>query len=145
MLTVVVDRREQKPWQLDSTAFTTVPATLQTGDYSILGLENMVALERKSLGDLVQTVIHDWRRFRKELYRLASMDTACIVVEADVADLFERRYESDANPLSVWGRCNSCFLDHGVPVFWWGQRLLCQQAVERFLLLTAKKYSLAGV
>lgn len=139
---VLVDRREQKPWSFSSALFGTQPATLATGDYSILGLEDRVAIERKSLGDLVGTVIRDWMRFRKELYRLAAFDFAAIIVEADVKDLWEGRFESEANPASVWGRCNDCMITHGVPVLWWGQRKYCEPAVGRLLLSLARKYGL---
>jgi ERCC4-type nuclease len=112
---------------------------LCTGDYSVAGLEDRVRVERKSLGDLVNTVTQDWQRFRKELYRLAGFDLALIVVEADLGDLLAKRYESNAEPISVLGRCNACLIDHGVPVVFWGQRPQCQLAVERFMGLVVKK------
>lgn len=136
---VVVDTREQTPWNLSAALFEVEVATLRTGDYTIRGFEDRLALERKSLGDFVQTVTRDWLRFRKELYRLAAFDVAAVVVEADVAAVMEHRYESDADPASVLGRANGILLDHGVPVFWWGPRATCTVMVERFLLLAAKK------
>lgn len=136
---VLIDTREQRPWEFDSELFTTARAHLQTGDYTIAGLEDRVCMERKSLGDFVNTVIQDWLRFRRELYRLAGFDVAAVVVEADLADVFNHKYESDAQPASVIGRINGIYLDHGVPVLFWGPRGCCNAMVERFLILANKK------
>lgn len=138
--TILIDRREQRPWAFPTDTFDVLPATLATGDYSIAGLQDRVACERKSIGDLVSTVIHDWLRFRRELYRLAAFDFAAIIVEADVSDLWEKRYESEAEPASVWGRCNDCFITHGVPVLWWGSRKYCEPSVHRLMTMLARKF-----
>ena len=138
-LTVIADTREQKPWSFGPD-IQLVRGTLATGDYSLAGLTDRVALERKSLGDLVNTVIGDWLRFRKELYRLAGMDLAAIVVEAGVPDICERRYESDANPESVLGRVNAIIIDHGVQVLFAGSRPYAVHLAERLLRQAAKKY-----
>ena len=50
----VIDSREQRP--LDLSPLGTVCATLVTGDYTVRGLEHLVAVERKSLQDLVGCV-----------------------------------------------------------------------------------------
>ena len=66
--TVIIDSREQAPL-----AFANLPSevgTLDTGDYSIRGLEHLVAVERKSLDDLLGIVGRDRQRFRRELQRL---------------------------------------------------------------------------
>lgn len=136
---VLIDTREQRPWEFDGDLFTTSRVTLTTGDYSLDGHSERIAIERKSLGDFVGTVIQDWTRFRKELYRLAAFDVAAIVVEADLADVFNHKYESEAAPASVIGRVNGIFLDHGIPVYFWGVRGCCNAMVERFLVLAAKK------
>lgn len=140
MIPILIDTREQRPWSLDPSRFATSRATLRTGDYTIAGLEDRFVVERKSLGDFVGTVIGDWIRFRKELYRLAAFDFAVIVVEADTADVFAHRYESEANPESVIGRANAIYLDHGVPVLWWGSRLGgCVHMAENLFAMAAKK------
>jgi len=144
-ITVIADTREQRVWSFDPTRFVVERGTLQTGDYTVRGLESRLRIERKGLGDFVQTVISDWIRFRKELYRLAFFDVALIVVEADLSDVFAKRYESDATPESVIGRANGIFLDHGVQVAWWGSRTRCVSMVENFLALAAKKLGLAEV
>lgn len=116
---------------------------LAAGDYSVAGLEGEVVLERKTLGDFVNTVIHDWLRFRKELTRLSGYSVAAVVVEADIGQVFRHEYESDALPPAVLGRANGIFLDHAIPVLWWGDRLTASDMAHRFLLLAWKKLHVA--
>lgn len=139
-ITVIVDTREQRPWALDPTRFVIERGKLPTGDYALKAHADRLVIERKSLGDFVGTVISDWIRFRHELYRLASFDFAVIVVEADVEDVLCKRYESDADPMSVIGKAHACYLDHGVQVAWWGKKSGCVTMVERLLLLASKKF-----
>ena len=133
-MTVVIDSREQKPWGFSS-GIATVRKALQSGDYSVAGLESRIAIERKNLGDFVNTVVGQWLRFRKELNRLSGYDMACVVVEASIQDVLTKKYESDANPDSVLGRAHSIWLDHGIPVFWWGDRVTAIQQAEQMLRL----------
>jgi ERCC4-type nuclease len=49
--TIVIDSREQTP--LPFSKLKTQAGTLLTGDYSVAGLENLFAVERKSISDLV--------------------------------------------------------------------------------------------
>jgi hypothetical protein len=97
---VVVDSREARPWQLPA-GVPYVVRKLHAGDYSVLGREREVAIERKSLGDLVTTLFGkgtaprfepQWHRFQRELGKLASYRHAAIVVECSVADLADHRY-----------------------------------------------------
>lgn len=136
---VVIDTREQTPWSFVDDLFTTERGTLVTADYSVKGLETVIGCERKTLGDAVNTLIWQFTRFRKELYRLAAMDHAILVVEASVDDILNHRYESDAEPLSVLGRLNGVMLDHGVPVIFAGDRANAETFVERWLIQCVKK------
>ena len=52
---IIIDSREQRPFDFLSQNgdIETERGTLDTGDYSVAGLESRVAVERKSLADLV--------------------------------------------------------------------------------------------
>lgn len=138
---VVIDTAEQEGhfWHFLDDQFTTEHRKLRTGDYTVRGLEDMLTIERKTLGDAVNTVIHQWTRFRKELYRMAAMDHAIVVVEASVEDILAHRYESDAEPASVLGRLNSIIIDHGLPVVFAGNRAMAITFAERWLIQCVKK------
>jgi len=81
-----------------------------------------VAVERKSLGDYVATVIHARERFGRELRTLARYDLGAVVVEASLEDVLEHRYGTAAAPASIWGATVSGIVDYGVPVYWCGSR-----------------------
>jgi ERCC4-type nuclease len=92
--TIVVDTREQLPFRFeelrgdgkDGRCPLFVPIShspLATGDYSLEGFEDRIAIERKSLADLFATLSQGRRRFQRELERLAGYDFAAVVIEAD--------------------------------------------------------------
>lgn len=137
---IVVDSNEQRPWLFPEPEFSVEVRKLRDGDYSLAGLEDVFVIERKSLGDLVQTVIHDHIRFRKELNRLGRCYAACIAVESSIAEVYAGRYEGDANPESVIGRCHACYLDHGIPVLFWQDRATAERSAARLLRLAWLKY-----
>jgi DNA excision repair protein ERCC-4 len=137
--TVLIDTREQRPWLFPPDRFLSERRGLPTGDYTLAGFEERFCIERKSLGDFVSTVIGDWLRFRKELIRMSGFDLAAVVVECNVADVREHKYESQAVPESVLGRAHAIYFDHGIPVFFWGPRIDCEQLVHQFMAMAVKK------
>lgn len=98
--TIVVDTREQlnyafaRPLRIGARRFTfsTVRATLNAGDYSLVGYESSpagIAIERKSLADAFGTFGKGRERFERELSRLALYKFAAVVVEAEWSTIFE--------------------------------------------------------
>jgi hypothetical protein len=83
-------------------------ATLATGDYSLPGLEEVVAIERKTCADLIGSLLGSRRdscgeavanaeRFRRELERMRSMPSGsfrAVVVEASVDDVEREMYKA---------------------------------------------------
>ena len=91
--TILVDTREQLPYRFQGytadardkhvpLVVRTEKATLQTGDYTIKGLEHKFTIERKSIDDAYSTFTHDHERFKRELERMRSMDFAAVVIES---------------------------------------------------------------
>jgi ERCC4-type nuclease len=119
--TIIVDTREQTPWCFPEDQ-QVVRAGLPAGDYSIRGYEETIALERKSLNDLVSTVIHQRDRFFKELVKLKSYRRKLVVVEGDVSDIFELRYNSKAHPFSILGAIQNYHAIFNIPFVFWGSR-----------------------
>lgn len=131
---VVIDTREQEPYGFDPDRVAPVRRALPAGDYSLVGHETRVAVERKTLEDFVTTVIRHRRRFARELAKLAGYDLGCVVVEATLEDVAAHRYRSGAHPHAVFGATLSMVVDHGVPVFFCGDRQLARRFVEGLLL-----------
>lgn len=58
---IVIDTREQTPYGFAKYDAEPIRAALPTGDYSLPGFEDRVAIERKSLDDLVGCLKGDKR------------------------------------------------------------------------------------
>ena len=96
-ITVVIDTREKNAYSF------TMPSeigTLSTGDYSLVGAEHLIAVERKELGDLINCLTHDRERFEKELYRSMALERFYLVIEAPLSDLANGNYRSQMTPKS---------------------------------------------
>jgi len=81
--TIAIDTREQAPYYFNNLhagsdksyrpmEIQTARVTLQQGDYSIVGHESHVAIERKSKADLFGTLSAGRERFQRELERLTN-------------------------------------------------------------------------
>ncbi len=128
---------------------------LETGDYSLPGLTDLVTIERKSLGDLIGTLFGtgidsngnarpEQERFRAELDRMRTINArggyARIVVEASLVDVYERRYRSRrVTPVSVVNMMHSIDVDYGVPTLWAGNRDGAQLLVGTVLMRIAEQ------
>jgi len=130
---IVVDTREIEPYGFECP---TVRRKLDAGDYSVEGLETTVAVERKSLADFAGTVIHHLDRFAAELDRLAAMEAACVVVEADLDHVLRDRAATtlrEVRPASLLGAALRIGHRWGVPVFWCGSRPAARAFTEAYL------------
>jgi ERCC4-type nuclease len=138
--TIVIDSREQEAYAFDPRLTGAVRRALKAGDYSIAGLEDQVAVERKTLDDFVSTVIHRRRRFREELRKLSQYRAACVVVEAELLDVLAKRYRGEARPAAVVGSTLSILLDYGVPVVFCGNRQAARHFTQAYLLAAWKRW-----
>lgn len=80
---IIRDTREQAGYDFSRFGATVKDATLASGDYSLDGYEEQVAIERKSLADAFTSFGRERRRFERELLRLSSFRYAAVVIEAD--------------------------------------------------------------
>ena len=134
-ITIVIDTREQLEYKGFSPNIETIHSTLPAGDYSLLGRETEVAIERKSLDDFVQTVINQRDRFRKELKKLQTYNSACIIVEASADNIIPVLMcpRSNASPAAVWGATMSIIVDYGIPIYFLANRQIACKFVEDYL------------
>ena len=121
-LRIVVDSREQAPF-----AFTGYPVEvevggLEAGDYSVRGFERRVAVERKSLSDLVGCLSGERERFGRELARLRGYDCAAVVVESPAHDLRAGRYRSKLDPAAAWQSVLAFSMRYRVPFIFCADR-----------------------
>lgn len=135
---VVIDRREKAPYRFtgivsDVTtgdrlplAVTTRDEHLPSGDYSLFGCADRVAVERKSLADLYGTIGQHRERFAAELARLDRLAVAAVVVEADWAEVLDRPPPRSLLPPKTVFRSVVAWQQEFPRVHWWflhGRRL----------------------
>jgi hypothetical protein len=147
---IIVDSREQSPYtfQHERYAGTLVESgTLQTGDYSLAGLTDRVAVERKSLPDLVMCLSKERERFERELQRAAGLDAFAVVIECAWGDLAGGRYKSRMNPHSACQSVLSFTCRYRVPFLFAGSRQGAEYATWGFLrqYLEAARKRLASI
>lgn len=135
---IVIDTREQRPYDFPGT--TTVRRALPSGDYSLDGLENCIAIERKSLDDWINTILRSRARFRRELRQLQSYEFAAIVIEASIADILSGNYKSQISPESLLGlTCKIMQSYPPVQVIFAGDRPHAARIVEELLMLRGRE------
>lgn len=124
--TIITDTREQKPLE-----FLNLPSeagTLQSGDYSIAGLEHDFAIERKSIADLCQSVTRGRERFERELHRLRGFHFARILIVGDPHEVTRH----SPNPKSVFSSLSAFEARYGIPAVWEPSPELAARLVERW-------------
>ena len=121
-MTILVDSREQRPFNFEHERYDVQiqPGTLSVGDYSLVGLTDKVAVERKSLPDLLGCLGRERERFEKELQRGQALDAFAVVVEGSWSDLANGNFRSQINPhaacqsvLAFMARYRTAFLFAG--------------------------------
>ena len=123
---VIVDTREGNPF-----TFQSLPnwiggilrGTLRTGDYTIQGMEALLSLERKSLEDLVGTLMHRRNQFLNECEQMQQYLYRVILVEASYEEINSPygpplgEY-SAAHPNGVSGSLDAVEARYGIPVIY---------------------------
>lgn len=135
-LTAIVDTREQRPLKLHP--LRREPGTLATGDYSLRGLEHVIAIERKSLPDLLACVGRDRDRFDCEVQRLLAYPVRALVVEATWADLEAGDWRSQVTPSAAVGSCLG-WIAAGLPIVMASDHERAGRYVSRLLYTAARR------
>lgn len=130
--TLVVDTREQLPYNFDG--FDVERGTLKAGDYSLKGYEHLVAVERKSHGDLWGSMSTGRARFERCVKRLAELDRAAIVVECSLTEAAVPPVQVQrVMPASVIGGLISWSVQYQIPIYFCDTRVLAERVVLRYL------------
>lgn len=133
-IVIAIDTREQRPYAFPGAEVRTLP----TGDYSLIGLEDRVAIERKSKADAYGSLGQGRARFRREWERLAQLDYAAVVIEDTLPGFLQRPAHSKMNPASAVGTLLAWSVRYRVPVFFAGDRAHAQALTGKLLMMYAK-------
>lgn len=146
---IIIDTREKAAFDFLSQNgdIETERGTLALGDYSLAGLTDRVAVERKSLADLVMCLGTERERFQRELMRAAALEAFCVVVEASWQDLAAGRYRSKLSPASGMASVLAFMARHRVPFLFAGNRENAEAVTVGFLrqYLRGKEHELRAV
>lgn len=136
---ILIDSREQRPFSFTGKRFEGVEverASLLTGDYSLAGLADKVAIERKELADLAQCLGRERERFERELIRAAALDFFAVVIEGTCHELAQGQYRSRLNPHSACQSIAAFMARLRVPFLFAGTR----EAAEYFTWSLLRQY-----
>ena len=123
---ILIDTREQRP--LVFMHLTSERGTLQSGDYSIAGLEHDFAIERKSVADLCGSLTRGRERFERELHRLRGFTFARILIVGEPMEV-QRQAQS---PKAIFSSLTGMETRWNVPVVWESSPELAARLVERW-------------
>lgn len=97
--TIIVDTREQKPWHFEE-EYAVAHSKLETGDYSIEGLEDILCIERKrSVSEIANNLTE--KRFDDFLSRMSKYKFPFLLLEFSVDDILSFPIGSDI-PKRLW-------------------------------------------
>ena len=135
-VTAICDTREQRP--LDLAPMKTLRTGLDTGDYSIAGLEDVVTVERKSLPDLLQCVGQERERFDREMHRILAFPHKMLVIEATWGAIRAGEWRQKVHANAVAGSLLG-WMSKGIPVFFATDHDMAGGIVRHFLFLSARR------
>lgn len=138
-VTILIDTREQTPFDFTAFGFKQRRATLKTGDYSVEGLEDKLTVERKSLSDLLGCVGNQRKRFEKELHRMLEFDARAVVVSASESHIAKGGWKySRLTPKQVIGSYTG-WMTWNIPWIFAKDHISAGERAAHFLWLYARK------
>lgn len=145
---IIVDTREQHPWEFSKMEKTI--AKLDTGDYSLKGLEDIFCIERKgSVSEFANNITE--KRFKDVIERLSNVQHSFLLFEFNLEDVLQYPVGSTV-PKRMWSKLrispkfilkhiNELQLLHNVKVLFCGD---AAKAEKIALALMRKAYELYG-
>jgi len=98
--TIIIDTREQHPWHFPYHA--KANRKLDTGDYSIEGLENILCIERKNgIAEIANNITEP--RFKDVIDRMKTYKHAYLLIECDYEQMMNYPVGSDV-PKKAWSK-----------------------------------------
>lgn len=150
MIRIIQDSREQLAYPFTGPRYdcTVEVGALATGDYSLAGFEDRIAVERKSLDDLIGCLTKGRERFERELARAMHLERFKIVVEAGYSDIARGMYTSKMQPHAALQSLESMEIKYGAHFHYAGSREGAEYAtysfLEKYLRDIETRYKLAS-
>lgn len=117
---ILQDSREQSPLKIEG--FPVEVEGLCVGDYSVKGFHTFdnpaLAVERKSLSDLVGSLTAGRERFHRELNKLQQFRFKAILIEATRKQIRIGDYRSNAMPQSILASLDAIAVRANIHIFY---------------------------
>jgi len=144
---LIVDSMEQKPYTFKPFRkwFAAIERRrLPVGDYSIAGLEDQVAVERKSLQDLFNCCSPFGSRgaFVRACERLTKMEFSALIIEGSITKILRSNEFSGMHPNAVFGTIQALAVRWGIQPWFAPTRALAEEITA---CLLHKSYQLAAL
>ncbi|TFH24739.1 hypothetical protein E4G67_01690, partial [Candidatus Bathyarchaeota archaeon] len=146
---IIRDTREQdgKGWTFRAAAncLGIERKKLDVGDYTVSGLEDILMVERKTLGDLWNTLGQhlNYKRFLKEIERAKNHKIKYLVIEATIAEVNAGYKWSKVSPANIHAKLISLQVKHNVHIIFAGREDVAR-AWTRMLFDKVFRYHLDG-
>lgn len=138
--TIIVDTREQQPWSFDNHVI--AHKKLDTGDYSIEGLEHLLGIERKkSVSEFANNITES--RFKDVVMRMSQLKYSFLLLEFDLKDVLIYPIGSTV-PKKMWDKIKispaflikhilELQLNHNIKVIFCGSSSNAEKIAEHIL------------
>ena len=130
---IVVDSREQSP--LFTSFICLVKKKLEVGDYSILGFENSIIVERKSVDDFYNSIGKNREQFTSNLEKIKQYEWKALVIEAPESSLLGiSSLYSLLTPEQIRWSLVSFNVKYGLHIYYGKTRKDCERwIIDRFI------------
>ena len=125
---LVIDTDEKLPlFEGWANRISIVHQALSHGDYSLLGFENQLAIERKRESDLLSYIGSERSRTNRKIRAMHDHKFKAIVVEEDYSDLMSGLFHySQKTPQDIWAFMRWTTVMHGFHWFFDSDRRACE-------------------
>lgn len=131
---IVTDTREQTPYVFTDLNIENIVKKLNHGDYSIVGFEDIITIERKSMGDFYNSISGDRERFMKVVKNMSKYEWKGLVIEATEEELLTPQLSySGVHINSVYGAIVSFEAKYNIHVYC-GSRDNCRMRLVNLLV-----------
>lgn len=108
---IYVDNREKTPWDFTFYGFEQESIKLQTGDYYVEEIPDLIIERKASTGEISNNLGHKWKQFEREFIRMKEYKHAYLICEfpREYLDIFPDKSGIPRNQLP-FVRMNSNFI-----------------------------------
>lgn len=138
---IIIDSREKTPL-----AFANLPtetSTLYSGDYSVKGLEEVFAIERKTIADLVSSLTRNRDRFTNELHRLRGYRFRRLLIVGSRHEIQIGNYRSQAKPRAILASLAAVEARYDIPAVFSSTPFAAALTVEQWAFWAWREHSKA--